>query len=330
MPRLVVHPAADLGYASYVLEGLSRVVGSSAITYSTQGFDPKMVHGRVLAFYRADDPDARCLMSFADSAAVNPSGLEWARVYGMVNVREEDVERHTNLRAIGPTFGVRLRSGSLTARHIVSSWRANAWRDRPRAAAHVGTVLRNRHRRTTIERYVPREGEADYVFYTAWPWAKHPDVNPPRARFIEACRRAPGLTFEGGFAPRRRNDVPLAIPLSAPRRYRITEYLDKVARSAVAFNNPAVHGCHGWKLGEYLALGKAIITLPLTRALPAPLEHGVHVHVVDDSPASLDDALGRLRRDHAYRRSLEVNARGWYEEHLAPKRVASRFLKSLC
>jgi hypothetical protein len=329
MPRLVVHPAADLAYASFVLEGLSRVVGPSSITYSTEGFDPNVVHGRVLAFYLADDPDTRCLLSFADSAAVRPIGLEWAGVYGMVNVRDEDVEHHANLRAIGPTFGIRLQSGSLTARHMVSAWRANGWRERPRATARVGTVLKNRHRRTTIDRYVPGTGEANYVFYCAWPWVKHPEVNPPRARFIEACRRAPGLTFEGGFAPRRRNDVPLAIPLSAPRRYRITEYLDKVRRSAVAFNNPAVHDCHGWKLGEFLALGKAIITLPISRALPAPLEHGEHVHVVEDSPESLDDALDRLRRDHVYRHTLELNARRWYEEHLAPQRIASQILELL-
>jgi hypothetical protein len=326
---LIVHPAADLAYASFLLEGLCDVVGPSSISYSTEGFHPDVVGGRVLAFYRADDPGARCLLSFADSAAVNPTGLEWARVYGMVNARDEDIERHGNLVAIGPTFGVRLRSGRLTMRHILSGWWAAGWRSRPSATAHIGTVLKNRHRRTTVDCYVPRESDADYVFYTAWPWVKHPEVNPPRARFIEACRRAPGLAFEGGFAPRRRKDVPMAIPLSAPRRYRIAEYVDKVSRSAVAFNNPAVHGCHGWKLGEFLALGKAIITLPVSRALPAPLDHGVHVHVVEDSPESLDDALDKLRRNHEYRRTLEVNARRWYEQHLAPQRVARGLLEML-
>ena len=90
-----------------------------------------------------------------------------------------------------------------------------------------------------------------------------------------------------------------------------------------------MHGCLGWKLGEFLALGKATISLPITRVLPAPLEHGVHLHVVDGSPDSLDDALDRLRRDHAYRRTLEINARQWYEEHLAPARLATRLLRLL-
>ena len=127
------------------------------------------------------------------------------------------------------------------------------------------------------------------MFFTAWPWAKHGDVNPPRIRFIEACRRAPGLTFEGGFVPRRRNDVPEVLPYTATSAHSLPEYLAKVGRSAVAFNNPAVHGCLGWKLGEFLAMGKAIVSLPLDRVLPAPLEHGVHLHVVDGSPESLDE-----------------------------------------
>jgi hypothetical protein len=328
-PTLIVHPAADLQYASFVLEGLTRVIGRNSISYSTNGFHPALVRGRVLAFYYADDPDVRCLLSFADSSAVSKTGLEWARIYGMVNPRHEDVARYDKLLPIGPTFAVRLGSTRLTARHLANGCRANGWRQVPAALMRLPLALRDRRRRTTVEKYVPGDGEVDYVFYAAWPWAKHPEVNPPRARFIEACRRAPGLTFEGGFAPRRRRDVPEAVPLSAPRRYDISEYLDKLRRSAVAFNNPAVHGCHGWKLGEFLALGKATITLPLTRALPAPLEHGVHLHVVEGSPESLDAALDRLRRDHVYRRTLEVNARRWYEDHLAPSRLASRLLQLL-
>jgi glycosyltransferase involved in cell wall biosynthesis len=102
-----------------------------------------------------------------------------------------------------------------------------------------------------------------------------------------------------------------------------------MGRSVAAFNNPAVHGCLGWKLGEFLALGKAIVSLPIDRLLPSPLEHGVHLHIVDGSPESLDDAIARLRADDAYRRTLETNARRWYDEHLAPQCVAARILTRL-
>ena len=37
-------------------------------------------------------------------------------------------------------------------------------------------------------------------------------------------------------------------------RISLPDYLEETGRSTVAFNSPAVHGCLGWKLGEYLAL----------------------------------------------------------------------------
>ena len=172
------------------------------------------------------------------------------------------------------------------------------------------------------------------MFFTAWPWAKHGDVNPPRIRFIEACHRAPGLTFEGGFAPRRRTDVPEVLPYTATARYSMSEYLTKVGRSAVAFNNPAVHGCLGWKLGEFLALGKAIVSLPLDRGLPAPSQrppYDCRAATAYTSTSSMGHRTpwtrhsGACARTTRYRTMLESNARGWYEQHLAPHRSLPAF-----
>ena len=219
---------------------------------------------------------------------------------------------------------------------------------RSMAFARTRAVAKHQRRRTSIDAYVPRRADPDYVFFTAWPWAKHPEVNPPRVDFIEACRRAPGLTFEGGFAPRRRRDVPEVLPFSTTGRTPIGEYLDKVGRSAVAFNNPAVHGCLGWKLGEFLALGKAIISLPITprapgtagarspsarrrrltgvarrRARPAPARSVVPAHPRDQRPAVVrgqprarttrraplaDARRGLTRTRREHRRPIEVFA----------------------
>lgn len=331
-----MHPASDLTYASFVLEGLAQVLGPEAIRYSTAGFPPRYGGGRALAFCLAADPAERAFLVFADQTSINVPGQEWAKVYGMVNLAGGDQARALPL---GPTFGIRLSSDSLTRRHLTSTWRWAAEgrgteprrRIRLRAAAERSrSLVKHQRRRAPISAYSPRPSEPDYVFYTAWPWAKHGDVNPPRIAFIEACRRAPGLSFEGGFAPRRQRDVPEVLPYTTNSRYSLREYLARLGRSAVAFNNPAVHGCLGWKLGEFLAMGKAIVSLPLgDRVLPAPLEHAEHFHVVDGSPESFDDALARLRNDHPYRQRLETNARRWYDDHLAPQRVAARVLAAL-
>lgn len=110
------------------------------------------------------------------------------------------------------------------------------------------------------------------------------------------------------------------------RRYSLKEYLSKLKRSAVAFNTPAVHSCHGWKLGEFLALGKAIVSTPLTRALPAPLLHGEHIHFVDGSPDSIREAVCLICRDISYRQRLERSARAYYLQYLQPQHVIERIL----
>jgi glycosyltransferase involved in cell wall biosynthesis len=92
------------------------------------------------------------------------------------------------------------------------------------------------------------------------------------------------------------------------------------------FNSPAVHACLGWKLGEFLALGKAILSLPLSRAMPSPFVHGEHVHYVADEEPAMRDAIERLLRDHPYRARLEIGARRYYLEYLSPERAIQRLL----
>ena len=164
------------------------------------------------------------------------------------------------------------------------------------------------------------------MFHVSWTWKKHQEVNEARARFVDACRSLDGLTFEGGLAPRRRHDVSGFERVTARKRYRLREYLEKQGESLCAFNSPAVHDCLGWKLGEYLALGKAIVSLPLTRELPSPLEHGTHVHVVEDSCEAMAEAVERLRVDVAYRSELERNARSYWNRWLAPDQAVGRMM----
>jgi len=70
--------------------------------------------------------------------------------------------------------------------------------------------------------------------------------------------------------------------------------------------------------------GKAIISTPPIRALPAPLEHGTHVHFVDGSRAAIRAALERLIADGEYRQGLEENARAYYLRYLSPMQVIQR------
>lgn len=73
-------------------------------------------------------------------------------------------------------------------------------------------------------------------------------------------------------------------------------------------------------------MGKAIISMPLSRVLPGKgLIHGENVHFVN----SIDDiynAVKLIASDAAYRQKLEQGARAYYEEFIAPSKVMERLI----
>jgi hypothetical protein len=295
--QVLVHPDFLYTHHAYFLTGL-RQLGH---TVRYRRFPGPLSDGSLALIAGG----RRIIVSANDRVEVAERHLEWADVYAKVNL---DRTLAPAAIALGPTFGLPL-----------------ALRDRTQIAAATRRWPKaGGWDRLPISAYTPGSSESDYVFFTAWPWSKHPEVNPPRRAFIEAAQ-ASGVRFEGGFAPLRRGPRPGYEGVSAPKKYPLREYLAKLRTSAVVFNNPAVHGCLGWKLGEYLALGKAILSMPITRSLPAPLVAGEHLHVVD-GPAGIEGALRVLLKDHDYRRHLEINAGKWYEEWLAPARVMQRVL----
>lgn len=261
--------------------------------------------------------DRRVFIDAEDDPTIDPEALAWCDVYGKVHAR---APLPPKVVAIGPSFGV-------------TAW---SWSRVPTAVAGAEVHGTQRALRTTVADFVrqvrarrpertltPVTSDPDRVFFAATLWRKEPATNRARANFVAACRGHPRIVFEGGFAPRTDGWDPGlgTVLLDAPLPY--DAYLAATARSAFVFNTPAVTGCPGWKLGEYLALGKAIITTPLRIELPAPLEPGRHVHLCDGSVASILEAIDALG-DDAYRRSLEREARAYYDRHLAPEAVIGR------
>jgi glycosyltransferase involved in cell wall biosynthesis len=88
-------------------------------------------------------------------------------------------------------------------------------------------------------------------------------------------------------------------------------------RSVIAFNTPAVHNCHGWKLSEYLAMGKAILSTPISHVLPKPLEHGRNVHIVRNEE-EMREGVMQLLTDRSYRERLSEGAREYYRAYASP------------
>jgi hypothetical protein len=328
--KIVIRPDVNAYYCSYYIKGLVDLFGEDSISFSAGGFPrTRQLHSMLL---RTGENGPKVMIDTRDTSELYQDALEWCDVYAKVNPSLGDYgfEGSDKVLAIGPSFGIRI--WGLPRALLLGT--GNCWKSRSLLKGrgdfreHFADYWRQYHYRLPLHAYGPSRSRDDYIFSISSFWHHDPACNSMRAAFIKACLDHPGVEFEGGFAPRGPGVMGDLEPLSTARRYPLTEYVEKLQRSAVAFNTPAVDGCLGWKLAEYLALGKAIISTPLERRMPAPLEHGTHVHFVDGSPGSIDEALGLMLERKDYRENLERNARDYFFEHLAPERCIGRIFRT--
>ncbi len=318
-----VYPGFNALYYSFYIVGLKTLSADSRVSYRRGGFPALSHHG--LAVELAGDSPCRLFISSSDGPGMQQKAVDWCDVYGKANLDPSLVPGDAQRRclAIGPSFPVRLWSPAIAwSRALVNFLRCRGRVDSPRE--HFANFRRQYRYRLPLAAYEPAPSEPDFIFFASTLWKKEPATNRFRAHFIEACKSLSRVRFEGGFIRRTRNDMRGFDALTVDTRYSAVDYLGLLKRSAVAFNTPAISSCHGWKLAEYLALGKAIIATPHVRALPAPLEHGVHMHYVDGSRGEIRAAVDRITSDDTYRRRLEKGARDYYLRYLTPTRVIER------
>ena len=105
------------------------------------------------------------------------------------------------------------------------------------------------------------------------------------------------------------------------------EYLEKIQQSKLVFNTPAFWDCHGWKLGEYMALGKCIISTPISNELPTPIEYSdktdkawmsEYFYIVDKNKQSMKDAIEYLKNNSQHREMMESRVAKYWENNGTP------------
>ena len=336
MTSIRIHPQFNIPYYSLYLEGLVRLFGRGSIRFERGGMPAETEFDDGFAFVIQNGRaglkrEYRVYVSANDFTRYDRVALDWCDRYGMVNVDPQLAVpgQADKVLPIGPSFGIQRWGTSLTGTYRdVAEIMLRARYPAATTLKRLSSMRRYFFERVAEPELRPASSADNYVFYVAWPWKKHTEVNPPRARFMRACKAVPGVEFEGGFVPRRRSDVPGIEDITASRIYPFRSWLEHTQRSALVFNCAAVHGCLGWKLGEFLALGKAIISLPLQRSLPAELAHGEHVHFVDDTAEGIQAGVQRLLGDAPYRGRLERAARAYYLRYLAPDAVVGRLVEA--
>lgn len=344
--KIIIDPRIKFNYATWYLLGLQKVFGKLNITFSVENFEDLTISSnreyiRGMPFMLDDEKNVqiKCYIDYHDSASIDSSIYGWSDVYAKVNPKEEDISNYPKLLAIGPSFGIRTDSLLTTMfigfKNIYLKSKGLVHSKKTMLLDYLYPYIRRKYLRDYEKPVAVRK---DYVFHASTLWYSEVEdrmTNPCRVAFIRACRKA-GLTVEGGMFllgdeviasfPKYATYKEIYKDVIFTKRLPMRLYVKGTKESVVVFNTPIVSDCHGWKLAEYLCMGKAIISMPLTRALPGEgLVHGENIHFVNN-PEEIKEAVCKIVLDDAYRQKLEAGAKAYYQKYLAPEVVVQRII----
>jgi len=325
--KVIVDPADDILYKSFYIYGLGKLFGERNVSFSSKPFEELSWTSRNTKSLRfvivKEHTMRRYVVACNDTYDVIQELYDWCDCYGSVNANfaKTPSEFHEKLVSLCPSFSVRCWGFPQTISHAI----CNYSRDERSARKFFGKYKRLLQR-PDYEEYISFSEVKDdrYVFMlsTLWysdEWNKNDaQVNLRRAMFVRACREA-GVDFEGGMVSQgmeRSSEQLFSDCLSQGVSSKV--WVSKTKESAMVFNTPAFWNCHGWKLGEYLAMGKAIISTELSNDLPAPLVHGENIHFVECSEEAMKDSVVYLANHPDYRMILEKGAKEYWERYGSP------------
>lgn len=317
-----ISPCFDYMYHGYYIKGLIDLYGIEKIEFCSDGFPPLSIEGLAFIDLRTDK---RFFFDTQDSDEIELYALDWSDLYAKVNLNIEKIPHNNmvSIRSISPGFAIHF---SKRISHLLKSvFCCSNFGISKHYYNNCQRIIKSYHHqyfnRLPIESYnydISTTSD-NFIFFASSVWAPEDTCNKYRSLFMNAASDMEGVIFEGGFTPPHRDDEVYSRNYRICKRYKIIDYITLVKKSLVAFNTPAVLDCHGWKFGEYYALGKAIISTPIKRELPKQPKHGENIHFIDGSRASMRKALNTIQNDCEYRKHLERNAMKYFNENLSPK-----------
>lgn len=322
MATVWIDTASDILYSSFYIKALQVKFKNHSIHFTSVPFKDLSLEDRLsvmLFIIKTGNTERRFAIDMSDQNHIHQSLYDWSDIYGHVNCPLDNHQE--KLKALCPSFGVRCWDIPSTIRHIHLASQQNTDSLRKIIGKHYRML-----RRPQYEDYLTAMNCIDnnFVFHcsTLWKsdeWNRNDEtVNLTRARFIRAVKSINDLQFEGGLVSHRKDYAANLFDDCLTHSYSANKYLQLSKRSAFVFNTPAYWGCHGWKLGEYMAMGKAILSTRLHNALPAPLVHGFHIHIIENTIDSISDGIQYMYTHPDYCQELGENIHNYWEQYGSP------------
>lgn len=142
-------------------------------------------------------------------------------------------------------------------------------------------------------------------------------IDEMRAACLRLLKRELGSRFTGGFTPSdfvRRTYPELIAP---PESTAQENYLRTLRSYPICVASTGLHGSTGWKLAEYVALSKAVLSERLVYDLPGGFANGRN-YLEFTSPEDCVRGALKLIEDCALRRRIMRNNWNYYRDYLRP------------
>jgi len=335
--KAFIDPRSTINHSSYYIQGLYDVLGKKNIRFSSRYFSNLKEIDMLMAFVLiSNGVSKKIIIDYRDQSDVIEEAILWADIYAKININASTRQHRLaeKLFNIPPSFAIKIWSPIELIFHLCNNFiqakiikhiKDNNIHLRPiRWIRNYLTLLK----RQTLQKYSTQNQSPkdNYVFFVSTLWPNHDNTNEGRYQYISTCSQKPEINFEGGFFINKLIWGTTPIPDSIPQKlfyYNFLSnktYTEKIKKSLFVYNTPAVHNCHGWKLSEFLCMGKAIISTPLINELPVPLEQNKHICFVDDKQ-DVEKAVTLLLEDKEFRNNLERNAKMYYNSYVSPVKV---------
>lgn len=346
MIKIIIDPRSNYAYGSFYIAYLEEKF-KGHVSYRIAPFKDLMDIGKDMRFVvREGDKETKYFLHLNDPYDINRLDYEWCDVYGNVNANFANYPKKKFPKQISlvPSFGVRVEADVKqvlwhsflrfiqTASDVLhkKEWNKVSQRMECKPFLNIKHYFGRRYKawRDRLPLSVYDESmpsEDNYIFFLSTLWYNNKwnntdeTVNRRRANFIKACKSLSYVIFDGGLLGDSSSSNDKFADVLAEHGEPFAIWIEKTKRSALVFNTPAFWDCHGWKLGEYLALGKCIVSTKLSNDLPYPLEHGKNIHFVEDNEESMREAIEYILAHPEYRHKLEQGARAYWEKYGTPE-----------
>ena len=142
-------------------------------------------------------------------------------------------------------------------------------------------------------------------------------INETRARCIRLLKDALGPRFTGGFSPSRYAAEQYPDLVVARDSTSQVQYLRTLRSFPICVATTGLHGSTGWKLAEYVAFSKAILSERLVYDVPGTFAPGRN-YIEFTSPEECLNGAVRLIEDVALRQKLMQSNAAYYRDYLRP------------